>query len=495
MALKVHISDLERFVGRYSLGRDSGLGSTHFLRVKVPGGSITSDQFRGVADLSESYGRKYAEVTDRQDIQLHWIEAEDALDIFSRMEEMGFVTDMCGQGFKGARYGDLRNIVCCPLSGVARDEVINVYPILKRISDFFIGNREFLDLPRKFKIAMTGCGKNCVGLELNDLGLFAVKKDGSVGLTAVIGGGIGLSLPGPKLAEPFRIFIEPNDVFNVVKASIEIHRDNGNRDNKAKARFKWLINEWGAERFRKALEDKLEEKIDDYDAAPALTREDHIGVQAQRQEDLFSVTIPLIGGILSSDKMVKIAEAADEYGSGDIRLTPLQNVIVVNVQDTDEILKFLERSGFSLNGSRLRYTAVGCASDFCGKTTTHHAKEMVKEILDYLERKFKEFDKLDFTLNISGCPNDCGRWTIADIGLRATPIRVNGELRQGYHIYLKGNPKIEAITKQGVPAEQIKYMIEGLLRKYLAKRRESESLGNFCDRLTADELRSYLEGE
>lgn len=491
--MKEHMLDIERFVGRYSLGKDSGLGSTHFLRVKVPGGFITSDQFRGVADLSERYGRKYAEVTDRQDIQLHWIEAEDALDIFSRMEEMGFATDMCGQGFKGARYGDVRNIVCCPLSGVARDEVIDVYPILKRISDFFIGNTEFLDLPRKFKIAMTGCGKNCVGLELNDLGLIAVKKGEEVGFTAMIGGGIGPSLPGPKLAEPFRIFIEPDDVFSVVKASIEIHRDNGNRENKAKARFKWLISEWGVERFKRTLEDKLGRKIDDYDAVPSLTREDHIGVQAQKQEDMFSVTIPLIGGVLSSDKMVKIAEAADEYGTGDIRLTPLQNVIVVNVQDTDGILKFLEKSGISMSGSRLRYTTIGCASDFCGKTINHHAKEMVKEILDYLEGKFKEFDELDFTMNISGCPNDCGRWKIADIGLRATSIRVNGERRQGYHIYLKDDAKLEAITTQGVPAEQIKYMIEGLLSEYLARRRGSESLGNFCDRRSVDELRSYLE--
>jgi sulfite reductase beta subunit-like hemoprotein len=167
-------------MGRFSLGRDSNpmnpTGSLHFLRLKVSGGLLTAEQLLGVADLAEEYGRSRAEITNRQDLQLHWIDAEDALEIFSRMDELGFTTDMCGQSFSGARYGDARNVVCCPVSGIDQDELLNGYPLMKEMSQFFIGNPDFQDMPKKFKFSISGCRFDCTRAITNDLSFVAVKN-------------------------------------------------------------------------------------------------------------------------------------------------------------------------------------------------------------------------------------------------------------------------------------------------------------------------------
>ena len=485
------LQDMERFIGKYSLGRDNGRGSYHFLRFKVIGSSMTSDQFRGVAELSEKYGRGYAEVTNRQNIQLHWIEADDALDIFSMMDELGFCTDMCGQGFKGARYGDVRNIVTCPLNGVARNEVIDPCPLVRRLSDLFIGNKDFLDLPKKFKIAMTGCQGNCIKAEVNDLTLLSTHNDGREGFTAYIGGGVGPTLPGPRMAKPFDIFIEPDEVVEMTKAMVEIFRENGNRENKAKARFKNLLEEWGIERFKGALEEKIGRKIDDGFPPPPLVPEDHIGIEAQKQEGLYSVTIPLIGGILSSEGMYRIAEAAERFGSESIRVMPTQNIALTDVGDVKALSKYLDGSGFSLEGSRMRYTSIACPSDFCGKAIDHNSKDFLRDLVLYLEGVLGDTDGLDFDLSVSGCPNDCARGYIADIYLKAKPLRIDGVLRQGYTIHLGGSMGRSPL-KGGVPAGEVRYLLERLLQRYLLERRDSESLRDFCKRHSEEELENIM---
>jgi len=495
-------ADLERFIGRYSIGRDSNplnpTESLHFLRIKVPGGFITSEQFRRVADLAKTYGRGYAEITDRQDIQLHWIEAEDALEIFSVMAELGFTTDMCGQSFSGARYGDARNIVLCPVSGVEKDEVLNGYPLMKKLSDFFTGNPDFMDMPRKFKFSISGCGSDCTRAEINDLAFVAVRKEDKIGFTLLAGGSIGASLPGPRLAKPLGVFVKPEDAFDVAVATIEIHRDYGNRESKAKARFKWLLENWGLEKFLNVLEEKLGKTLESYDGPVFLKQTNHEGVQPQSQEDYYYVNIPLMGGRLSSDAMVSLANLADEYGSGDLRLTPIQNIIILNVKEKDMLLKRLEEVGFSLNGSKLRWTSMGCASDFCGKTVRLHAKEIVREIVSYLEKQFDNelLDEAGFRIHVSGCPNNCCANSIAEIGLAGKLIRENGERKQSYDILLGGgfgqNPSLGRVIEMKVPADKLKHKVEFLLRNYLKKRKQVESLREFCNRHTIEELKSYL---
>ncbi|MEM2111518.1 MAG: nitrite/sulfite reductase [Candidatus Bathyarchaeia archaeon] len=501
--MKVSTASIERFIGRYSIGRDSNpsdvTGSIHFLRVKIPGGFITSDQFRRVAEISAKYARSQAEITNRQDIQLHWIEAEDALDIFTVLDELGFTTDMCGQGFAGARYGDVRNIVCCPVSGIEKGEILDVRPSIRKLTNFFVGNTDFLDMPRKFKISISGCGADCTRAETNDLALAAVRKGDESGFTLLVGGSVGSSLPGPRLAQPTGIFVKPEDALDFVVASAEIHRDYGNRESKAKARFKWLIDDWGIEKFLAVLEEKLGKPLERYDGPIFLRDSDHEGVQPQSQEGYYYVNIPLLGGGLNSQDMVRIADLAEKYGSGELRLTPTQNIIVPNVVETKNLIKHLEKMNFILNNSRLRWTSMACSSDFCGKTQSPHSKELLNEIVMYLETKFDKrlLDEAKVRIHISGCPNNCCANNISDIGLGGKLLREGDQTKQAYDIFLGGRFGLEQrfgrLAEEKVPAQEIKNKLDALMSNYLKKRANGESLGEFCNRHTTEELKMYLD--
>jgi sulfite reductase (ferredoxin) len=502
---EIDTADIERFMGRFSIGRDSNpmnpTGSLHFLRVKVPGGFLTTKQLRGVADLAKEYGRSQAEITNRQDIQLHWIDAEDTLEIFSKMDKLGFTTDMCGQSFGGARYGDARNIVLCPVSGIEQDELLNGYPLMKELSNFLIGNPDFQDMPRKFKFSISGCRSDCTRAETNDLSFVAVEKNGEVGYTTLLGGSMGSSLPGPRLATPSEIFVKPEDAFDLAIATIKIHRDYGNRETKAKARFKWLLKEWGIKKFRKTLENKLGSPLESYDG-PVFTKFDgHGGMQPQKKSGYYYVNVSLIGGALSAEQMVSLADLADEYGSGELRLTCTQNIILPNVQEKETVLKRLEAFGFFLQGSRLRWTSMGCASDFCGKTTNPHAKEVVRDIVEHLENSFSKdvLEEAKLHIHASGCPNNCCANLIAEVGLRGKLLRDGGKLEQAFDIMLLGNDEqkqcLGRVIESSVPAKEVKYKLKSLLSNYLKRKKPNEDLRQFSMRHTTEELKKYLEGE
>lgn len=494
--------EIERFISRYSIGRDeskSERGSSHFLRIKVPGGRLTSKQLLGVSELAQKYGRARGEVTDRQDIQLHWIEAEDALEIFHRMDELGFTTDMCGQGFSGPRYGDVRNIVCCPVSGIEKGELIDVYPIVKKLTNFFTGNRDFLDLPRKFKIAISGCGSDCTRIKINDLGLIAVEKDGEAGFTMMVGGSVGASLPGPILAEPTFTFIKLEDLFDIVVATVETFRDYGSRESKAKARFKWLIKEWGVKKFLSILEKKAGRKLEEYKGPLFIKEKDHCGIQPQKQEGHYYVHIPLIGGLLAAHDMINLAELAEEYGSGELRLTPQQNILVPNIKDVESATRMLKRCGFKLEGADLRWGSIGCASDFCGKTKPPHAKEVVKSVVEHLETCFDHIvlNVAAIRIHVSGCPNDCCAAKTAVVGFQGRPTKEGVELKQHYSLLLGGEPwknKLSRLVVEKASLEELKNGLEALLKKYVELRHGRETLAEFCNRHTIEELKSYLEG-
>lgn len=499
------ISDIERFVGRYSIGRDSNpystTGSLHFLRIRVPGGILTSNQFRGIAALSSKYGKGVAEVTDRQDIQLHWIRAEDSLEIFSFMDEMGFTTDMCGQGFRGARYGDVRNIICCPASGIEKDEIFNPCPIVKRLTKFFSGNPDFLDLPRKFKISMSGCGSDCTRAVINDLAFVAVDNGNETGFTILVGGSVGASLPGPRLAKPVKIFIRPNDVFEVAVATVKIHRDYSNRESKAKARFKWLIETWGIERFVSILEEEVGRKFEKYDGPIFKRQTDHEEVQPQKIEGQYYVNIPLLEGRLTSSLMNQIADLADKYGNEELRFTPTQKIIVPNIgeENKETVLKILRKMGFPMDRSKTRWLSVGCPSDFCGKATDICAKETVKNIVEYLEEYFgiEILKDLRLRVNVSGCPNDCSASLISDIGLIGRQIRVDRGLKQAYDIYLGGSvgekPLLGRLVEERVQADELRLRIASFIVSYLKYRKPDEGISDFCRRHSNEELKAFFK--
>lgn len=481
--LSLDIGSIDRFAGRYALGYERGEGSRHFLRIKVVGGELSLEQAKVVAELSENYGRGYLEVTTRHSIQLHWIRDEDAPEIFARMEEVGLNTDMCGQGYPQARYGDVRNIVTCPVSGVQRGEILDVQPIVRRAVEMFTGKPEYLDLPRKFKIAISACPLNCIRPEINDLGLIAVDSEYGLGFTAFIGGSIGISLPSPMLAKPMNVYVAPEKALEFMKAMVEVYRDHGNRESKAKARFKWMVQELGVEGVRRLVEEKIGEKLKPFPAENLkLEWSDHIGCQPQKQEGFYFIVVPTPTGILDVKQFKKIIELVEMYGGSRIRVSPLQKLVLVDVPEDmlEKVRKELDMIGLGLDRPPVRWTTLGCPTNFCGKAI-ENVKSRVIEIEEHLEKVFGEkLENLNIRIAISGCPNSCAHHRIAEIGLQATTIRDAGMSKPAYDVYLGGkSSRISKLFLRRVPADRVKHVVEEIVGKYLE--------GGFSD------FRSYVE--
>jgi sulfite reductase beta subunit-like hemoprotein len=500
---KSNLIDIEHYLGRYSLGRDSNprniTDSLHFLRFKIPGGILTSDQFRGVADLVSKYSRGQAEITDREDIQLHWINSEDALIIFNVMEELGFTTDMCGQGFGGARYGDARNVILCPVSGIEKKELIDGRPLVEKLTKFLVGNPDFLDMPKKFKFSISACGSDCVRGITNDLAYVGVNKGDKVGYTLFIGGSAGSTQPGPRLAKRLNVFVRPEDAFDVGIAMIEIHRDHSNRETKVKARFKWLVNEWGAEKIQNMVEEKLGKEFEFYNGPSFTENSNHEGIQPQSQEGKYYINIPLIEGRLSDEEMKKFADLADSYGSGELRLTPTQSIIIPDIENKNEVVNKLSKRNFNLSGPNLKWSSIGCSSDFCGKTIEPHAKQVVRNIVKHLIENYKRelLNESGIIIQVNGCPNHCCASSLAEIGLSGTVVKINGSQVQAYNIVLGGGVGPQAclgrVIERSIPSDQIIKKISTLIDNYVKNRKDSENFRFFCNRHTKEELKNLLQ--
>jgi len=494
-ALKIPTEDIMRFADRFSLGRDRGMSSRQFLRIKVPAGVLASEHLRVIADLSDRYGRGYAEITDRQDIQLHWIQGKDGPEIFAKLDELGFTTDKCGQSYPGARYGDTRNVVVCPATGVNKHELIDVAPLAKKINDFFIGNLDYLDLPRKFKISITGCELGCTRPEMQDLGLFAVKRDGEVGFAAIVGGSLGPSQPGPRLGKPLGVFIRPDEVFDVAKAMVDVFKEHGNRESKPKARFKWLVETWGLEKIRDEFERKLGQKLERFEHGyPEVSGEEHAGVQEQKDDKNF-ICVPVDGGVLSSKRLRSIADISDEFGEGKIRVTPYHNFILPHVQ-RDKLgaaLKQLGEIGLPVEGSLLRWTIVACASDFCGKSVEPHAKQMTRRILERLESRFGEkLGDLKLLIHLSGCMHDCGLHHIAHIGILGVKATGGDGVKQANNLAVGGElgtkSSLSQTLKRMLTPDQVVVMVENLVAACLKE--GFKDFGEFCRAHPLDAIKS-----
>jgi len=490
--LEINAADLTRFTDRFSLGRDRGLSSRQFLRIKVPSGILSSEHLRAFAQLSDKFGGGYVELTDRQDIQLHWIKGKDAPEIFSRLDQLGFSTDKCGQGFPGARYGDVRNVVVCPVSGLNKEELIDVSPIARRINDFFIGNPDYLDLPRKFKISITGCELACTRPEMQDLGLFAIKHEGRVGFAAIVGGSLGPSLPGPRLGKPLGVFIEPEDAFEVIRAMVDLFREHGNRENKMRARFKWLVEMWGLEKLRDEFELRLGRKLDRLEHGyPEVSGEEHVGIHEQKDGKSY-ICVPVIGGVLSSEKFRAIADIADEFAKGEIRITPYQNFILPHVggDGLNAVLRRLSEIGLPAEGTVLRHLIVGCAADFCGKSMEPHPKQLAGRMVRHLESRFGDDIKdLRLLIHLSGCVNDCGLHQIGHIGLLGIKSIIGGEVKQTYNLCIGGglgnDSSFSQVIERMLTPEQVIAAVENLVRKCL-----KEGFRDFGQFLRAHNLES-----
>jgi sulfite reductase (ferredoxin) len=466
------------------------------LRIRIPNGFLDASQLETIAALAERHARGIADLTVRQNVQLHWVRVEDLPAIFSALAA-------CGLSSLGTCGDVTRNITGCPLAGLDADEVFDASPLVLAATAMVNGSPEFYNLPRKYKVSITGCRVWCSYPEINDVGLTALRDaySGRVGFSLRVGGGLSTR---PHLAPRLDAFVRPDQVLAVVKGVSEIFRDSdGLRQNREKARLKFLFLDHGMtpERFLDALEERLGFRLDPAvpEDLPDEAYRDHVGVHPQKQPGLVYAGLPILRGRLTPDELRAVAALARRHGSGEVRVTSMQNLVVVNVPAAraGRLEADAAAAGLRLDGSPFRRGTVACTgSEFC-KLALTETKGFARWLVEDLETRLPGFQE-HVRLHVTGCPNSCGQHWIADIGIEGKKLKVDGRLVDAYYFCVGGAVgKHQAVARPigyRVPASHVPEAVERLLRAYLAGRRDGQTFRAFCAAHTDDELRTFLAG-
>ncbi len=448
------------------------------VRIRIPNGGLVSHQFRAVAGLAERHARGIADLTVRQNVQLHWVRIEDLPEILETLWRVGLTT-------MGACGDDTRNITGCPLAGVDADEIVDASPLVQAATRMLNGNPEFYNLPRKYKISITGCRAWCSYPEINDVGLTALRhpQTGEVGFSVRVGGGLSTD---PHFALRLDAFVRWHEVLPVIRGISEVFRDSSAlRENREKARLKFLFlrHGWTVERFQAELEARLGFRLARAAAEdpPEDVYRDHVGVHPQKQPGYCSVGIAVLRGRMTPAEMQAAARLADLYGTGELRITAMQNLLIPNVRGerTTDLARELEAAGLRVEASSFWRGTIACTgTEFC-KLALTETKGFARRLVDELERRLPGFDQ-HVKIHITGCPNSCGQHWIADIGIEGKKLKLDGRLVDAYYFCVGGGVGRHQATARPigyrVAADQVPDAIERLVSAYLAERRDGEFL-------------------
>jgi sulfite reductase (ferredoxin) len=463
------------------------------MRVRIDGGQLTSEQLRVISDISVKYARGTADVTDRQNIQLHWIAIESVPAIWEALDSVGLdTTEACG---------DVpRVIVGCPVGGLDHDELIDSNPLIRHLHDTYIGSPEFSNLPRKFKTSVSGCAAQCSHHEINDLAFAAVRhpETGEVGYDLWVGGGLSTN---PMLAKRLGAFVRPEQVPEVWKGVVSIFRDYGYRRLRNRARLKFLMADWGPAKFREVLEKEyLGYALPDGPAPVNVdgALRDHVGVHRQHNGLNYVGFAPLVGRV-DGALLGKVADLADRYGGGAVRTTFHQKLIIGDVPDesVDALLAELDALGLPAKPSVFRRYTMACTGiEFC-KLAIVDTKGRAGTLIGELERRLPDFDQ-PVTINVNGCPNSCARIQTADIGLKGSLVLdADGNQVEGFQIHLGGTLTGGDGTGSGfgrkvrglkATAAELPDYVERVLRRYDAARTPGETFAAWALRAADEEL-------
>lgn len=404
------------------------------LRVRIDGGQLSTEQLRVIGGISTEFGRDTADLTDRQNIQLHWIRVEDVPEIWRRLEAVGLgTTEACG---------DVpRVILGSPVAGIAADELIDPTPQIDEITSRFIGDESLANLPRKFKSAITGHPSQDVVHEINDVAFVAVEHpELGVGYDLWVGGGLSTA---PRLAERLGVFVAPDRVAEAWHGVAQIFRDYGYRRLRNKARLKFLLADWGTAKFREVLETEyLGEALPDGPAAPTpATPGDHVGVHRQKDGRFYVGATPIVGRV-SGPILTRLADLVEAHGSTRLRTTPHQKVVILDIPEdrVESLIAGLDELGLSARPSLIRRGTIACTGiEFCKLAIVETKAFATAAVLD-LEERLAAFDlPHPISLHVNGCPNSCARIQTADIGLKGQLIMDDsGEQVPGYQVHLGG---------------------------------------------------------
>jgi sulfite reductase (ferredoxin) len=480
--------------GRTAVLEPEELEDSYFmLRIRIDGGQLSSAQLRVIGEISSSYGRDVADITDRQNVQLHWIRVEDVPVIWEKLEAVGLsTTEACGD--------TPRVMLGCPLEGVASDSILDAGPALQEILDKYLGDPTFSNLPRKFKTSVSGCNQHCVNHEINDVAFVGVLgPDGAPGFDLWVGGGLSTN---PMFAKRLGVFVQPDQVSEVWAGVAAIFRDYGYRRSRNHARLKFLMADWGPEKFREVLEQEyLHRELPDGPApgrSPA--HRDHIGV-IEQADGTVAIGTTTKAGRTSGTALTALADLAEAFGDkgGRIRTTPQQGLVVLDVSPAraDELADELQILGLSSRPSKFHRGTIACTGiEFC-KLAIVETKGRAETIRAELEKRLPDFDT-PITINVNGCPNSCARFQVADIGFKGIVQKVKQEDgsfvdAEAFQVHLGGQLGTESAFGRKfrglkVGAEEAPDYAERVLRGYLERRSEGESFAGYVTRADEDWL-------
>lgn len=456
------------------------------MRLRTPNGLLTSAMVKTVADLADRYARGTIDITNRQNFQLHWLRIEDIPDLWDALAEVGWTS-------QGSCGDNTRTVTGCPLAGVDHEELIDASPIAAAVDRFLNGNDDYANLPRKFKITITGCRHWCTYPEINDVAFTAaVLSTGEIGFHVRVGGGLSTR---PHLAVPLPIEVRAEEVPDVAAAIAGVFRDSDElRKNRAKARMKFLFiaQGWTAETFVDAIEAKLGRALTRAvpDAPPSGEFRDHVGVHPQKQRGLSYAGFSVPSGRISPDQLRQIAALADAYGDGALRLTAAQNIVVLNVPNgrVPALVASAARIGVPIAGSPFQRGTLSCTgSEFC-KLALTETKHFSIDLAKQLEARLPGFQET-IKVHVAGCPNSCGQQWIADVGLQGVHLQggEGDEVVEGFDFFVGGGLGARATLAHRVgyraPATEVPDALERLFTAYRADQRKGESFGAWSVRV------------
>ncbi|HEV7283102.1 MAG TPA: NirA family protein [Pirellulaceae bacterium] len=471
-------------------------------RLRMPGGALTSWQLRGIAEIADRRAGGYLDVTTRANLQLREIRPKDGVHVVQELTDLGIL-------IRGSGGDNIRNVTASPLSGIDPHERIETLPLAREMHHAILQRREMYGLPRKFNIAFDGAGSVSALEDTNDVGFTAVEVlADSATADAPAGIYFLLSLGGitghRDLARPTGVLLRPDECVEVALAIVRVFIAAGDRTNRDRARLKYVLDDWGFDRFLGEAEKELGRPlfrfpVEKLDLRRAEIRHSHIGFHPQKQAGKVYAGVALPVGRMNSEQARAIASIAERFGDGSIRLTVWQNLIVAGIdeRDVDAVKEAIEACGLAWSASNVRGGLVACTGASGCKYAAAHTKENALALADWLEQRIE----LDVPVNIhlTGCKHSCAQHYIGDIGLIATKVEVEDDLVEGYHVFVGGGYGNDAgIAREaatGVPFETVPATVERLLSAYLRGRYgAAESFVAFARRLSDEELRSVAAG-
>ena len=434
------------------------------IRVRIPGGKTGSYQLRALADIAGTYGNGVLDLTTRQQIQLRQIRIEDVPAVFAKMDEVGLTSLQTGMD-------NVRGVMTCPVAGMNPDEASDATQIVRAITEEILGNRDYSNLPRKFNVAVTGCPDNCIHMETQDLALVPAYLDDAhgkrLGYNVLAGGKLGSG--GYRIATPLDIFVTHDEALDVCRAIIHIFRDHGSRENRTQARLAFLLDEWGESRFRQEVVTRVGKMLSTAGVdARKPSEKSHIGIYRQKQPGMNYVGLKVLVGRIQHGDLIKVAALAEKYGTGEIRISPAQALIIPNVSDRK--IGDLDREPlvkqFAYNPSPVYKGLVSCVgSDYCNMAvieTKGRAVETAKALEARVGISLKPI-----TMHWSGCPAACGNHLVADVGLLGKKAKIDGKVVDAVDIFVGGrsgpDPKLAIKIMEDVPCDKLPMVLEGLI--------------------------------